>query len=358
MSLDGKTLLVTGGAGFIGSEVVRTLIGATGARVANVNRLSGSASPDSLSDVEDDPRHSLERADIADRDAVREVFERHAPDAVIHLAAKSPVDRATDDPADFMRTNLMGTFAMLEEARRHWQKMSPASAAEFRFLHVSTYEVFGSLGPTGLCRSDTGYEPSSPYAATKAAADHLVRAWHRTYGLPVVVTHCSNNYGPYQFPKKLIPHMIMKALRFEPLPVHGSGENVRDWLHVGDHADALLHVLQAGTVGATYLVGGQSERRNVDVARSICDLVDELAPAPERPPRRELIRFVRDRPAHDLRYALDPSRLEEELNWRPARSFEEGLRETVAWYLENEWWWDDAMSALYSGDRLGQAGIR
>lgn len=358
MRLDGKTLLVTGGAGFIGSEVVRTLIAATGARVVNVNRLSGSSSSDSLKDVRDDSRHTLERADIADRKAIREVFERHAPDAVIHLAAKSPVERASDDAADFMRTNVTGTFAMVEEARRHWQEMSPACAADFRFLHVSTYEVFGSLGPTGVCRPDTGYQPSSPYAATKAAADHLVRAWHRTYGLPVVVTHCSNNYGPFQFPKKLIPHMIMKALRFEPMPVHGSGENVRDWLHVGDHADALLRIVEAGTVGATYLIGGHCERRNVDVARSICDLVDELAPAPGRPSRRELIRFVRDRPAHDLRYALDPSRLEEELGWRPGRSFEEGLRETVAWYLENQGWWDDAMSALSGGERLGQGSLQ
>ena len=353
MTLVGKTLLVTGGAGFIGSQLVRTLIGRTGARVVNVDRLTYAANLDSLREVADDPRYLLEQVDIAERAAVRQVFERNAPDAVLHLAAESHVDRSIEGPDDFVRTNLFGTFVLLEEARRHWSGLQGAAAAEFRFLHVSTDEVFGSLGPSGVFRPDTPYDPSSPYSATKAGSDHLVRAWSRTYGLPVLVTNCSNNYGPYQFPEKLIPLMIIKALRHEALPVYGRGENIRDWLHVRDHADALLSVLEGGRVGETYLVGGHAERRNLDVVRSICDLVDELSPAPGKPPRRELIRFVQDRPGHDLRYAVDPSRLEEELGWRPAHSFEEGLRETVVWYLENEWWWERVLSGAYRGERLG-----
>lgn len=355
MSLDGRTILVTGGAGFIGSEVVRALIAGTAARVLNVDRLTYAANLDSLRDVADDPRYTLERVDIADRSAVRALFDRHTPRAVIHLAAESHVDRSIEGPDDFIRTNLVGTFVMVEEARRHWTRLNPRDAAAFRFLHVSTDEVFGSLGPTGVFQLDTAYDPSSPYSATKAGSDHLVRAWQRTYGLPVLVTNCSNNYGPYQFPEKLIPLMIIKALRREPLPVYGKGENVRDWLHVGDHAAALLRVLDAGRIGETYLVGGHAERRNLDVVRSICDTVDELDPTPGQPPRRELIRFVEDRPGHDLRYAVDPSRIEEELGWRPERSFEEGLRETVAWYLENEWWWERVLSGEYRGERLGLA---
>ncbi len=355
MTIDDSTLLVTGGAGFIGSEVVRTLIGETGARVVNVDRLTYAANLDSLRDVAEDPRYTLERVDIADRDAIRDLFTRHRPDGVLHLAAESHVDRSIEGPDDFVRTNLMGTFVMVEEARRYWSALDPEAAQSFRFLHVSTDEVFGSLGESGVFRPETPYDPSSPYSATKAGADHLVRAWNRTYDLPVLLTNCSNNYGPYQFPEKLIPLMIIKALRREPLPVYGRGENVRDWLHVRDHADALLRVLAAGRVGETYLVGGHGERRNLDVVRTLCDLVDEVAPDPAEPPRRELIEFVQDRPGHDLRYAVDPSKIESELGWRPERSLDEGLRETVKWYIDNEWWWSRVLSGEYRGERLGLA---
>jgi dTDP-glucose 4,6-dehydratase len=351
-----KTLLVTGGAGFIGSQVVRSLMSESAARVVNVDVLTYAANLDSLREVEDEERYTLERVDIADGPAVRELFERYRPDGVLHLAAESHVDRSIEGPAEFIRTNVMGTFTLLEAARRHLETLEPGAAERFRFLHVSTDEVFGSLDETGEFKPDSPYDPSSPYSASKAGADHLVRAWHRTYGLPVLLTNCSNNYGPYQFPEKLIPLMIIKALRREPLPVYGQGENVRDWLHVEDHARALLDVLDRGRVGATYLVGGHGERRNLEVVEAICDLVDERAPAPGAAPRRELIEFVEDRPGHDLRYAVDPSRIEEELGWRPARSFEEGLRETVTWYLENPWWWERVLSGEYRGERLGLVG--
>ncbi len=355
MGMSEKTLLVTGGAGFIGSEVVRMLIRETRARVVNADRLTYAANLDSLLEVSDSSRYTLEQVDIADRSAVRALFDRHRPDAVLHLAAESHVDRSIEGPDEFIQTNLVGTFVMVEEARRHWSRLDPAAADRFRFLHVSTDEVFGSLGDTGAFHPETPYDPSSPYSATKAGADHLVRAWHRTYGLPVLVTNCSNNFGPYQFPEKLIPLMIIKALRREALPVYGKGENVRDWLHVADHADALLRVLERGRVGETYLVGGHGERRNLDVVEAICDLVDELAPEGKTLPRRTLIRFVEDRPGHDLRYAVDSTRTEEEVGWRPSRSFEEGLRETVNWYLENEWWWERVLSGNYRGERLGLA---
>lgn len=349
----GTTVLVTGGAGFIGSEVIRTLIAKTSVDVVNLDKLTYAANVDSLRDVDDNPRYTFERVDIADRDGVRDVFDRHRPNAVLHLAAESHVDRSIDAPHDFVRTNLVGTFVLLDEARRHWQRLPADAAAAFRFVHVSTDEVFGSLGETGRFRPDTPYEPSSPYSASKAGADHLARAWHRTYGLPVLVTNCSNNYGPFQFPEKLIPLMILKALDRETLPIYGRGENVRDWLHVADHAVALLRVLDGGRLGATYLVGGHGERRNLDVVESICDLVDELRPDPGAPPRRELIRFVKDRPGHDLRYAIDPARIEDELGWKPARSFDEGLRQTVQWYLDNRWWWQRVRSGAYRGERLG-----
>ena len=356
MSVEHGTIFVTGGAGFIGSQVIRTLIGRTNARVVNVDRLTYAANLDSLRDIADDPRYTLERVDIADREGVRELFDRYRPDAVLHLAAESHVDRSIEGPDDFVQTNLVGTFVMVEEARRHWARLDEGAADRFRFVHVSTDEVFGSLNETGVFRPDTPYDPSSPYSATKAGADHLVRAWHRTYGLPVLVTNCSNNYGPYQFPEKLIPLMIIKALRREPLPVYGRGENVRDWLHVADHADALIRTLENGRIGTTYLVGGHGERTNLDVVRAICDLVDDMAPGEEGgEPRRDLIRFVEDRPGHDLRYAVDPSRIESELGWRPERTFEEGLRETVAWYLDNEWWWERVLSGEYRGERLGLA---
>ncbi|MBW3555082.1 MAG: dTDP-glucose 4,6-dehydratase [Gemmatimonadetes bacterium] len=350
---DDRTMLVTGGAGFIGSAVVRKLIRDTPRRVVVVDALTYAANLDSLRTVSDHPRYTLERADIRDREAMRRVFSQRRPGAVLHLAAESHVDRSIDAPADFVGTNVVGTFALLEEARRHWSSLVADERDAFRFIHVSTDEVFGSLGETGRFHERSPYDPSSPYSASKAGSDHLVRAWHRTYGLPALITNCSNNYGPYQFPEKLIPLMILNALEGRELPVYGAGDQVRDWLHVEDHADALIAVTEAGLPGATYLVGGHGERRNLEVVERICDLVDELAGPREQGPRRELIRFVTDRPGHDRRYAIDPSRIEGELGWRPGRGFEEGLRDTVAWYLENRWWWERVRSGAYRGERLG-----
>ncbi len=352
----GETVLVTGGAGFIGSELVRQLIGEAESRVVNVDRLTYAANPDSLREVAAHPRYHFEEVDIADGPALRRVFESYEPTAVVHLAAESHVDRSIDGPTDFVRTNVLGTFHLLEESRRHWRRLDAARRDAFRFVHVSTDEVFGSLGPSGSFRPDSAYDPSSPYSATKAGADHLARAWHRTYGLPVMVTNCSNNYGPYQFPEKLIPLMILKALAGERLPVYGTGANVRDWLHVTDHVGALRRVLELGDVGSTYLVGGHGERRNLDVVLAICDIVDELAPGTDAVSRRHLVEFVEDRPGHDLRYAIDASRTEQELGWAPQLTFEAGLRSTVQWYLDNRWWWERVQSGEYRGERLGLAG--
>jgi dTDP-glucose 4,6-dehydratase len=363
MSSPRPPVLVTGGAGFIGSAVVRRLIGER-RRVVNVDCLTYAANLDSLAEVAGSDLYAFERVDICDRAALRDVFDRHRPAAVLHLAAESHVDRSIDAPADFVRTNVLGTFNMLEKARRAWQR--PDRDPEFRFLHVSTDEVYGSLGEAGRFDETSPYDPSSPYSATKAGADHLARVWHRTYGLPVIVTNCSNNYGPYQFPEKLVPLMILNALEGRELPVYGRGENVRDWLHVDDHADALLAVLGRGRPGATYLIGGRAERRNLEVVRLIAELVDELAGPLEAPgggpaaaPRRELVRFVTDRPGHDFRYAIDPSRMESELGWRPRRDLEAGLRQTVRWYLENREWWERVRSGAYRGERFGLGvGVR
>lgn len=351
--LSGRTIVVTGGAGFIGSAVVRRLIDGGRDRVINVDALTYAGNLDSLRDVADSSRYAFERVDIRDRPEVRRVFETYEPDAVLHLAAESHVDRSIDGPGDFIETNVMGTFVLLEEARRHWRRLDGAKRDAFRFVHVSTDEVFGSLGPDGAFHENTPYDPSSPYSASKAGSDHLVRAWHRTFGLPTLVTNCSNNYGPCQFPEKLIPLITLNALEGRELPVYGKGDQVRDWLHVDDHAEGLLLALRRGGPGATYLLGGHGERKNLDVVEEICDLVDELAGERDDGPRRELIRFVEDRPGHDMRYAIDPSRAERELGWRPERSFEEGLRQTVAWYLENRWWWERVRSGEYRGERLG-----
>ena len=345
-------LLVTGGAGFIGSALVRKLIAETDATVVTVDKLTYAGNLDSLAPVAGSDRHHFERVDVVDGAAVRRLFERYRPAAVVHLAAESHVDRSIDGPADFIRTNVVGTFTLLEEARRHWQGLPADERAAFRFLHVSTDEVFGSLGETGHFREDTAYQPSSPYSASKAGSDHLVRAWHHTYGLPVVTTNCSNNYGPYQFPEKLVPLTILNALEGKPLPVYGRGENVRDWLYVDDHAEALLTALRAGRPGETYCVGGRSERRNLDVVRAICAAVDELAPDPAGP-RERLVTFVQDRPGHDQRYAIDASKIERELGWRPRHTFEAGLRQTVRWYIENPAWWQRVRSGAYRGERLG-----
>lgn len=353
---DAGTVMVTGGAGFIGSAVVRRLIASTSCRVVTVDKLTYAGNLDSLGPVLNDERHVFCHVDICDAAAMRRVFESYRPGLVLHLAAESHVDRSIDGPADFIATNIEGTFRLLEEARHYWAKLGGQAREQFRFLHVSTDEVFGSLTDEGHFTESTAYHPRSPYSASKAASDHLVRAWAHTYGLPVLLSNCSNNYGPYQFPEKLIPLTVLNALELRELPVYGRGENVRDWLHVDDHVDALLTIVSKGQLGETYLVGGNNEWKNIDVVRLICRLVDEIAPS-DAEPRESLIRLVADRPGHDLRYAIDASKLRAELAWSPKRSFEEGLRETVRWYSENERWWQRVRSGAYKGERLGLSQV-
>jgi len=343
-------LLVTGGAGFIGSAVVRLGI-ARGHAVVNLDAMTYAANAENVASVAGSNLYSFEQADIRDRAALDRIFATHAPDAVMHLAAESHVDRSIDGPADFIETNITGTFNLLEAARTYWTAQGKPDS--FRFHHVSTDEVFGSLGPEGQFTETTPYDPRSPYSASKAASDHLVRAWHETYGLPVVLTNCSNNYGPFHFPEKLIPVVILNAIHGKPIPVYGGGENIRDWLYVEDHADALLLVVQKGAVGRSYNIGGENERRNIDLVRTICALLDEMAPKPA--PYADQIEFVTDRPGHDARYAIDPARIREELGWRPSVTVEEGLRRTVRWYLDNESWWRPLLTRQGVGERLGKA---
>jgi dTDP-glucose 4,6-dehydratase len=344
------TVLVTGGAGFIGSAVVRTLLGESEANVVNIDKLTYAANLASL--PEQHPRHRLEVVDICDADGLRRIFSRYLPSAVIHLAAESHVDRSIDGPGEFVKTNLVGTYTLLQEALRHWRQLSPEQAKAFRFLHISTDEVFGSLPEHGLFSESSSYAPNSPYSATKAGSDHLVRAWRETYGLPAIVTNCSNNYGPYQFPEKLIPMMVLRGLAERSLPVYGDGMNIRDWLYVEDHARALIQVLQQGAVGETYNIGSRNERTNKDVVAMICDLLDEFSPS-SKGPRRAMIEFVTDRPGHDRRYAIDSSKIERELGWRPRESFESGLAATVRWYMQNRPWWEAIMQRGYKTDRAG-----
>lgn len=346
-------ILVTGGAGFIGSAVIRHLIRDGEAAVVNVDKLTYAATPEALEDAAEDPRYAFAQVDICDGPALRRVFAEHRPDAVMHLAAESHVDRSIDDAADFIQTNVVGTYRLLETATAWWRDLEGAARQAFRFHHISTDEVFGALGADGLFTEETPYRPNSPYSASKAASDHFVRAWHQTYGLPVVTSNCSNNYGLYQFPEKLIPLMVINALTEKPLPVYGKGENVRDWLHVEDHARALVAVLTRGEVGESYNVGGDSEMRNIDVVGMICDLLDELSPRSDATSRRDLITFVADRPGHDLRYAVDASKVQRELGWTPQESFASGLRKTVAWYLDNRAWWQGILERRYQGERLG-----
>lgn len=348
------TILVTGGAGFIGSEVVRQLIGETDARVVNLDALTYAGNLDSLEGVAGDPRYRFLKVDLRDGPAVREAVRDVRPGAILHLAAESHVDRSIDGPLDFLQTNIIGTFHLLDAALEHCKGLSPEARGRFRFLHVSTDEVYGSLGAEGFFTEASQYQPNSPYSASKAASDHLARAWHHTYGLPVVVTNCSNNYGPYQFPEKLIPLMIRNAIAGKPLPVYGEGLNVRDWLYVGDHARALRLAAERGRPGEVYVVGGRSERRNIDVVRTLCALMDEFRP--EGAPHDRLISHVADRPGHDHRYAIDPSRAEAELGWKARETFETGLRATVRWYLENDEWCERIASGSYRGERLGLAG--
>ena len=348
-----RRLLVTGGAGFIGSAVVRHAIRESDDRVLVVDKLTYAGNLDSLTPVSNDPRYAFVRADVADGAKMRELFEAYQPDVVMHLAAESHVDRSIDGPGEFIQTNVVGTFALLQAALGYWRALPAGKKDAFRFHHISTDEVFGSLPEEGLFCETTAYDPRSPYSASKAASDHLVRAWHHTYGLPVIVTNCSNNYGPYHFPEKLIPLVIINALEGLPLPVYGKGANVRDWLYVEDHARALLTAVMDGTVGATYCIGGRSEKTNLDVVLAICALMDELAPSVRIGPRKSLISFVADRPGHDLRYAIDAGKIATELGWQPRETFESGLRRTIEWYLANRPWWERIRSGVYRGERLG-----
>jgi dTDP-glucose 4,6-dehydratase len=348
-----KRFLITGGAGFIGSAVVRHLIRETDCRVCVVDKLTYAGNLASLSPVAGDPRYSFVRADIADAARMKEVFFGFRPDAVMHLAAESHVDRSIDGPAEFIQTNIVGTYTLLEAALAYWRGLANGGQNDFRFHHISTDEVFGSLDADGCFSEATAYAPRSPYSASKASSDHLVRAWHHTYGLPVLITNCSNNYGPYHFPEKLIPLTIINGLEGKKLPVYGSGGNVRDWLFVEDHARALLRVVEGGRPGETYCIGGRSERTNLDVVKAICALLDELAPSRTIRRHEALISFVTDRPGHDLRYAIDPARICSELGWQPRETFDSGLRKTVEWYLDNRPWWQAIRAKVYGGERLG-----
>jgi len=342
-------MIVTGGAGFIGSAVVRLAV-ARGHEVVNLDALTYAACLENVKSVSNSPLYAFEEADIRDRARLDEIFAAHKPDAVMHLAAESHVDRSIDGPGTFIDTNVMGTFHMLEAARAYWDRAGRPEA--FRFHHISTDEVFGTLGETGQFREDTPYDPRSPYSASKAASDHLVRAWHETYGLPVVLTNCSNNYGPFHFPEKLIPVVILNALAGKEIPVYGKGENVRDWLYVEDHADALLTVLERGALGDSYNIGGENEAKNIDIVRMICAHLD--VKRPKEGSYADLITFVTDRPGHDLRYAIDPSHIREALGWRPSVTLEEGLEKTVQWYLDNEDWWRPLQARQGVGERLGK----
>jgi dTDP-glucose 4,6-dehydratase len=341
-------ILVTGGAGFIGSAVVRLAV-SRGHEVVNLDALTYAACLENVASVAGSNLYSFEQADIRDRARLDEIFSIHRPDVVMHLAAESHVDRSIDGPGDFILTNINGTYNMLEAARSYWH--GAGRPAGFRFHHISTDEVFGSLGAEGQFTEDTSYDPRSPYSASKAASDHLVRAWHETYGLPVVLTNCSNNYGPFHFPEKLVPVVILNALAGKPIPVYGGGENVRDWLYVEDHADALLLVVEKGALGRSYNIGGENERRNIDLVKTICGILD--AKRPKAAPYAAQITYVTDRPGHDARYAIDPSRIREELGWRPSVTVEEGLEKTVQWYLDNEAWWKPLQARAGVGVRLG-----
>lgn len=344
-------ILVTGGAGFIGSALVRYLVSEVGADVLNLDKLTYAGNLESLAPVEAASNYRFVKADICDYVAVATAIEGYKPDHIMHLAAESHVDRSIAGAKDFVETNVLGTFTMLEAARHYWGGLEGGARAAFRFLHVSTDEVYGSLGPSGLFEETTPYDPSSPYSASKAASDHLAKAWHRTYGLPVVVSNCSNNYGPYHFPEKLIPLNIINALEGKPLTVYGDGSNIRDWLYVEDHVRALHLICAKGRLGETYNVGGRNERTNMEVVNRICAIMDELAPKPQ--PHTDLITFVTDRPGHDHRYAIDATKLETELGWKAQENFDSGIRKTVAWYLANEAWWAPLRGGIYTGERLG-----
>ena len=346
-------VLVTGGAGFIGGNFIHHLVAHTEAEVANLDLLTYAGNPETLADIEGSPRYRFVQGDIADQVVVQQLIDDLRPDCIVNFAAESHVDRSIDGPADFIHTNIVGTYNLLDRALAHWRKLDDAGKAAFRFLHVSTDEVYGSLGDTGAFTEQTPYAPSSPYSASKAASDHLVQAWHHTYGLPTLTTNCSNNYGPYQYPEKLIPLMILNALDGKPLPIYGTGNNVRDWLFVEDHCRAIWHVVKNGIPGQMYNVGGNSEKTNLEVVDTLCTLLDELVPDAAHRPHAQLKKFVADRPGHDWRYAIDASKIRDQLGWLPQESFESGMRRTVQWYLDNRDWCEKVKEGTYEGQRLG-----
>ncbi len=354
MDISQKKIIVTGGAGFIGSALVRMIINKTRHRVLNIDKLTYAGHLESLESVSGSDRYQFEKVDICDSETIHRIFEEFQPDAVIHLAAESHVDRSIDGSAEFIKTNINGTHALLEEARQYWQKLRGKRKELFRFIHVSTDEVYGELGDTGFFTEDTPYDPRSPYSSSKASSDHLVRAWYHTYGLPAIITNCSNNYGPYQFPEKLIPVVILKALQGKAIPVYGSGENVRDWLFVDDHARALLKVAETGVPGETYNIGGHNEKQNIEVVHDICDSLNELVPKKKN--YRDQISFVSDRPGHDFRYAIDASKIEKELGWTPEETFGSGIKKTIQWYLDNVNWCKAVTKNNYDLQRLGTGG--
>ena len=349
-------LFITGGAGFIGSAVIRYLISQTDHIVVNIDKLTYAGNLETLKEVFASDRYFFEQVDICDVSGIRRLFSKYKPDAVLHLAAESHVDRSIDGPAEFIQTNIVGTYTLLEAVRQYWQELPSARQKLFRFQHISTDEVFGSLGEEGLFTEETSYQPNSPYSASKASSDHLVRAWYKTYDLPVLTTNCSNNYGPYQFPEKLIPLIIFNALAGKPLPIYGKGDNIRDWLYVDDHARALCLVLAEGKIGEVYNIGGHNEKTNIEVVQTICSILDELAPNPKIGNYFSLVTYVADRPGHDKRYAIDASKVQRELSWTPQETFESGLRKTVQWYLDNRWWQEINLDK-YQGQRLGTGSV-
>lgn len=347
-------IIVTGGAGFIGSAVIRHIIKNTDNQLLNIDKLTYAGNLESLVDVEDNPRYSFKQIDICDSDSVEEAFDDFQPDLIMHLAAESHVDRSIDGPAEFINTNILGTYTLLEAARKYWQSLDDSRKSTFKFHHISTDEVYGDLeGTTDLFTETTPYAPSSPYSASKASSDHLVRAWYRTYGLPVVITNCSNNYGPYHFPEKLIPLVILNALDGKPLPIYGKGDQIRDWLYVEDHARALYKVVTEGASGETYNIGGHNEKQNIEVVKTICQILDELKPQSNDQPYESLITFVTDRPGHDVRYAIDATKIKNDLGWTPEETFDTGIRKTVEWYLNNLEWCRRVQDGSYQRERLG-----
>lgn len=348
-----KTILVTGGAGFIGSSFVRMVLADSNYKVVNLDKLTYAGNLESLTSVNDNPRYIFVRGDISDRVLTKKLLDDHRPSAVVNLAAETHVDRSIDDPSAFIRTNVMGVYELLEAVMAYWKELNPVEQHDFRLLHVSTDEVYGSLGPEGLFTEHSPYAPNSPYSASKAASDHLVRAYHHTYGLPAIITNCSNNYGPYQFPEKLIPLMILNAVKGAPLPVYGDGRNVRDWLYVEDHCRALRLVLERGRPGEVYNIGGNCEKKNLEVVKTACAILDEIFPASPHVPHQSLIKFVKDRPGHDQRYAIDAGKIRSELGWVPVETFYSGLHRTVRWYLENTEWCEHVLDGSYAGERLG-----